>query len=365
VIDVLHIAFGGLGGQRAVVHEMSAQFKRLEISTAVCWYAPPGMFTEGLSDQIDIECKVQKTARVDLAGSRRIGAMVRHLKPTVIFWHSPYAPLAILRCLVSGDTRAILLIEHQTLALRSRMNNVRSAIALPIASRAVFLSEDYKANYPLRWLPLKSIREAVVIPTGIDLSVFSPSPKGNSSPFRVGMMGRMIRSKDFTTLLRSWKRIVSSHVGGHVQLRIAGDGPDRRELESLSRELGVDHTVQFLGHVPARAIPSYLKQLDLYVHATLGETRSTALLQAYGCGLPVVASNVVGVRDFVRHDSDGVLVEPGSATALATVVISLAEDPARRMRLSAVARLRATAEFDAGLMARRYLSLVRDVCVDV
>jgi glycosyltransferase involved in cell wall biosynthesis len=83
-----------------------------------------------------------------------------------------------------------------------------------------------------------------------------------------------------------------------------------------------------------------------------------SLLEAYASGLPIVTTNVAGVRNMVRHGVDGILVEPGSAEALAEALGLLLVDAERRHALGRAARDRAVADFSADTMARRYLQLL-------
>jgi glycosyltransferase involved in cell wall biosynthesis len=82
-----------------------------------------------------------------------------------------------------------------------------------------------------------------------------------------------------------------------------------------------------------------------------------SLLEAYACGLGVVASDVEGVRGFVHDGRDGLLVPPGDPAALAAAVTGLMADPTRLAELGAAARRRIEADYSAAAMADRYLAL--------
>lgn len=366
-MDVLHIMFGGFGGQMAVANEVARAFQRYGLRSSACLYAPPGQFAgaEGLSGFADV-VSVEKRHKVDLSGARQIGATIRRQRPRSVFWHSAYAPGALLRAKISGSTSSVVLIEHQSLALRGAAYEIRSLTALSIADGVVFLSDDYRAGYRLRRVPAPALRRATVIPNGVDLEAYSPVPvvaRGERQaprPLRIGMAGRMVTSKGFDEVLRAVARLRSDE-GVSLDLVLAGDGPDLPRLQALAAALGIGASVRFPGRLGQADLVDCLRSLDLYVHVTRGETGSLAVLQAYAVGLPVLASDVSGVNTLVRHDEDGLLVPNDDMDQLVVALGSLARDPARRLRLGSAARQRAVRDFGSEAMTQSYLRLLSSI----
>ena len=87
-----------------------------------------------------------------------------------------------------------------------------------------------------------------------------------------------------------------------------------------------------------------------------GEGMPKTLLKAAACGWPIVATDVPGCRDVVRHGGNGLLVPPWDARALADAIMALADDPDRRAAMGAESRRRAEAEFAAKRIHRETLS---------
>jgi glycosyltransferase involved in cell wall biosynthesis len=255
----------------------------------------------------------------------------------------------------------LVVVEHQPIDLRTRTENLQSALALPFASAVVVLSPDYRDRYPLRWVPLPAVRRTAVIPNGVDTGVFSPALRSerDRNELIVGMASRLIPTKDVESLIRAVGLLQGGERG--VRLEIAGDGTELDSLESLVDRLDLRKSVTFLGHLAQDQLLQFLRGLDVYVQSTKGETMSTAVLQAYAIGLPLIGSAVTGVRDLVRHGVDGLLVEAGSAVALAEALADLAARPARMVRLGRAARTRAVEEFSAGVMAQEYRRLLHEI----
>ena len=172
-----------------------------------------------------------------------------------------------------------------------------------------------------------------VIYNGIDLSRFEPrGDEGRAEGrFIVGTVGRLHEQKGHAHLLEAAALIRQAHP--QARFRIIGDGPLRGQLEVEARRHRVDDIVEFLG---ARTdVPVQLREFDLFVLPSLWEGLPYALLEAMAAGVPVVSTDVDGVREVISDGTEGALVPSGNSRALAAAVIELVADDARRARLGA------------------------------
>lgn len=140
---------------------------------------------------------------------------------------------------------------------------------------------------------------------------------------------------------------------------LAGDGPDRGALEKLAA--GRTEII-FTGHVDN--VGDYMAAFDVFAYPSRHEGLGSALIDAMGFGLPIVASAVDGIPELVRHDKEGALIESGDASALARAFEACREDESMRQRWSDAGRERA-AEYSAEAMAQRYLDWYRELGWDV
>jgi glycosyltransferase involved in cell wall biosynthesis len=142
----------------------------------------------------------------------------------------------------------------------------------------------------------------------------------------------------------------------HIQLKIAGSGPQRAELLQLAERLGLGSAVVFLGRLERPQI------VDLYhsAHAMLNPSRvdnmPNSLLEALACGLPVISTNVGGVPYIVQDGQTAVLVAPDNAQDMAQAIIKLCNDSTLRSRLRD-SGCRAVAQYAWGEVRPQWLAL--------
>lgn len=111
-----------------------------------------------------------------------------------------------------------------------------------------------------------------------------------------------------------------------VDLLIAGIGPERKNLEQLARELGVQARVKLLGAVPQTELKTYYNAADALVLASSREGWANVLLEAMACGTPVVASNVWGTPEVVAAPEAGVLMPERTPAGLVQALTRLRAD---------------------------------------
>jgi N-acetyl-alpha-D-glucosaminyl L-malate synthase BshA len=128
-----------------------------------------------------------------------------------------------------------------------------------------------------------------------------------------------------------------------VALVLVGEGPERPQVQALAAELGVADRVVCLGALSRFA--QWLACADLFLMPSETESFGLAALEALACGVPVIASEVGGLPEVVRHGETGLLVPPADPGALASAIAELLDDEPRRRRLGAAARADALQRF--------------------
>lgn len=121
-------------------------------------------------------------------------------------------------------------------------------------------------------------------------------------------VSRLDKEKNFNFFLRGVK-CLKEKMGDCFRLLIIGDGAQRKELEQLSEQLGLEKNVVFLGSLPNREIKHYHFASDLFLFASKSETQGIVLLEAMAAGSPVVAVEASGVVDIVENGQNGFMTE--------------------------------------------------------
>lgn len=230
-------------------------------------------------------------SKVDL----RRAARLRHLAREAEVVHaSLWGASAFARVATAGTRRPPVVVsergveDHRHPAL-GMINRMLRPMTDGFIGNSTAVTDFIHANHGVD----PSDPRVVAIPNGLDPRIFHPIELAHSDrePRRrlVGV-GRLIPSKRFDfaiSLLAQLERDID------LDLVIAGDGPERKRLEALAEGL----PVTFLGHLSdRRTLADLLRSSDVLVMPSTSEGYPNAILEALGCGLPVVASDVPGIR---------------------------------------------------------------------
>jgi glycosyltransferase involved in cell wall biosynthesis len=167
-------------------------------------------------------------------------------------------------------------------------------------------------------------------------------------------VGRLIPLKGIIYLIRAFSAVREGFPD--AMLVIVGEGEQRPDLEALAAGLGLGTSVIFAGGQPHEDVIRLMRGADLFVLPSLIESFGIVLLEAMSCGLPIVASNVMGIPSIVTDAVNGFLVPPGDETALGTRIAELLADPQRRAVMAAANVLRAE-EYALPAIADRFIDV--------
>jgi len=173
----------------------------------------------------------------------------------------------------------------------------------------------------------------------------------DSKCFLVGAVGRLSPEKGFEVLVAAAKIVVQQIPG--VKFVIVGDGPERKKLEQLTRECGMEGKLFWAGRRDDMA--GVYASWDIQVQPSLKEGLPMTILEGLAAGKPIVATRVGAVEAVISDAETGLLVNPGSADEIARAVTRLIQDPSLRIRLGRAGRARVEASFSARAMTEKYL----------
>ena len=280
-------------------------------------------------------------------------------RPDEIILHSVTALLPCLLFARKGKTRVVV-VEHQPNALKSPSEWVFSRAAMLLADRVIVLTHDYDQEMRKRLGLFYRAKKVQIIPNGIDTSRFgsinhSPNQSGS---IRLGMAARFTGTKRQDVLVEMFEELRRREPQIDWRLSLAGDGVNREHIKRITQAKGLSEYVNFPGRLNEEALIEWYNALNIYLHASEGETLSTSLLQAMASALPIVASNVSGISNLVSGVTTcGVLVEGQSSHGFADSVIRLIKEPNFAAALGASARRLVEQSYGHNQMFAMYMSL--------
>ncbi len=208
------------------------------------------------------------------------------------------------------------------------------------------------------------------IPQGVDSTLLAPSINSgaertfirqthhiSSTETVIISVSRLVGKNGIDILLRAFAALNVKP----MRLLLIGDGPERAYLESLAYKLGCATRVVFLGSILPRDVTRYLHAADIFVRPSRSEGFGIAFLEAMAARVPVIATNVGGIPDFVHDGETGLLCAPNSPIAVATAIERLARDTALREHISANAARIVVERYTWDIVASQYRKLFETV----
>jgi len=191
-----------------------------------------------------------------------------------------------------------------------------------------------------------------LLPNSIDVHLFRPMPESKQAPQRLCFVGRLAPEKNLFTLLDAVK-------GLDVELVIFGDGLLRDALRQHATAKGI-HNVTFRGRIPNSALPVELNRSAAFLLVSHYEGNPKALLEAMSCGLPVIGSNVDGIRQVITHGENGYLCPP-TAEGIRDAIQAVLGDPALMAKMGRQARRTIVDRYSLDALLAEELELLQDL----
>ncbi len=278
---------------------------------------------------------------------------IPYLVNIIRFWKR----VPVILTLQEGDSEAhIGRARFGMIGLAWRLALARTDVATAISTYLERLSRRYGYTGP-----------AEVIPNGVPLERFNTASRAERASLRRRMgvspdealiitISRLTEKNAVDVLIRGVLLLRAK--GEQVKLAVVGDGEEHVRLDLLAHELNLGDTVIFLGSVPNSEIPRYLAAADVFCRPSRSEGLGISFLEAMAAGVPVVATSVGGIADFLRDGENGLVCRVDDPGDCAAKIALLLGDPKLRHRLAAGGRATA-AGYDWGTIAARTSAVFR------
>jgi glycosyltransferase involved in cell wall biosynthesis len=289
----------------------------------------------------------------------RMRSIVRVARPDccLVFFSLPCGPIATYAKWRFGVPYIVSLRGGDVPGLTHQMDNLHRIltavrrIVLRQASAVVANSQGL-ADLSERADPVP----VLVIPNGVDSDVFSPArDRRVGETIECVFVGRFQEQKNLFFLLRVFSRLDRNL----SILHMVGDGPLRDRLTVLARELGCDENIVWHGWVDRSTLRDIYRRCDVLVNPSLYEGLPNVVLEAMACGLPVLASRVIGNDELVIDGRTGYLFDPENENELENLLRKILKDRSVLLEMAVYARQLAISQYTWGAVADAYLRLMR------
>jgi glycosyltransferase involved in cell wall biosynthesis len=293
--------------------------------------------------------------------------LIRRWRPDVIHahWLVPQGLVIAFLGLVDRCVPPLVVTSHgaDLFALRSRALQAVKRFVVRQSAAVTVVSEAMRGEMDRIGADGGTIQ---VLPMGVDLADrFTPDPARARSADELLFVGRLVEKKGLRHLIEALPMVLAAHP--QVFLSIAGFGPEEGERREQVARLGLQGHVRFLGAVAQSELPALYRRAAMlvapFVAASDGDREGLGLVmvEALGCGCPVVTTALPSAREVFGSTHAGSCVEPGSPMALAEGIQRMLADPGLARAKATALRETLLPRFDWSAATEAYARVLRSV----
>ena len=197
-----------------------------------------------------------------------------------------------------------------------------------------------------------------LIPNYVDEDLFRPIQ--SDKHYDLVYVGRMNRHKNLVALLQAVEQLglTIAMIGG-ISVHIRENDDDRRYLAEIKDRFGdLNGRIHWLGRIKNEELPAYINQARAFILCSLIEGHPRALVEAMACGLPIIASDAIGMSNIIEHQKTGYLCDTDCAS-IARAIETVLSSPALMERMGAKARQYALANYSLDQLVQREYQLLK------
>lgn len=356
-----------IGGLQRVVVDLATNLNKDKFSVSVCVLREGGPLEKELSEA-DIEViRMPPAMRPDYFRFWKLANLMAEIRPHIVHTHNT-EPLTdgVPAALLAGVP--VKIHTDHARSFPDKMRYMFSEWALShFVTQFVAVSEQTKADL-VKYEKISPHKIRVVL-NGINGASYDKPVDREQVKARlgidasrgpiIGIAARLTWQKGLHDLLEATKLLQRDFP--QLLVLIAGEGELWESLHSRSKELGIEANVSLLGR--RSDVPEILQVLDVFVLPSLFEGLPLVVLEAMAASLPVVATDVGGVRQAVQDGITGLIVPPGSPPALSAAIRTILNSSDMRNEFARNARMTFLKAFSLTHMVKAYEAMYSDSLV--
>jgi len=343
---------GGRERQLATIYKYTD--KNRFLTKIVCFNRTANTYIEeyGMSDDV-----IFLSSKNFIKRFREIRLIAKESKADIIWtWGGVEATFGVLLSLTSSVKHINGSIRHGI--VRFSFHQVWRMIVLHLSKNIVANSNvGLKAN---------KLNRGLVLYNGIDGTFFSQPDREpvlirkefgiDKNTIVLTSVANLVPYKDYYTVLKALSTVISKGIPFHY---IAiGEGSERKSIEKLIQNLNLTENVSLLGN--RTDIKEILYTSDIFIHSSLGEGCSNAILEAMAVGLPIIASNTGGTSEIV-DETNGRLFEFQNVEQLASLILEMICNKSEMEIMAENSKRKALDEFSTDRMIYNYYNIIERV----
>lgn len=215
----------------------------------------------------------------------------------------------------SGKKQSVFYIRYFW-KLIHRSPHIVTAISSALAERALRLGVKKENLY--------------ITPNGLDFSEL-PSPLLEKIPSRIICVGRLSWEKAHDLTLKAWPKVKKEFP--EAKLFFVGEGPEREKIEKQIKEMNLADSVTLTGNLPHTQVLEELSKSEVFICPSLAEGLGNVFIEAQAAGVTPIGTRVGGIPDVIKHEENGLLIEPKNSEQIASAIIRLLKDKELNKRL--------------------------------
>lgn len=231
---------------------------------------------------------------------------------------------------------------------------------LPLAKAVIVVSQVMKADIEGICGPLKNLH---VLPYGVDTEKFIPGPKNSNQAIQLISVGRFTAKKAPIMSIKAFEILLEKFPKAHFTM--IGDGELWEEAKKYVAENGLKKNIAFMGQQAPALILEKLQESDIFIQHSIktpsGDSEGTpnSILEASACGLPIISTLHAGIPEAVIQGETGILVQENDFQAMGEALISLAQDPSRKLEMGESARKHMLENYEIKTQAEKLKGLLQ------
>lgn len=304
MFQILQLVYPGMGGSKDVAFSLIEADKKKKLSHNILFVGPI-LSSQDIKKSKKLGVKfawIKNMKFIYFSSIFQVLFKINFFKPDLILIHNYYIISCVIYKILNPNVK-LFYINHKPISLLDWRDKQIKYFSNFFDKIVVLNKNSLNLINYLYEVPFKKIS---IIPNGVNTNFFIPKlNKKKFSFLKMGMACRVNKNKLYDIIANAIND--NSLKNLNIKFSLAGTGEDLENFKARIKHIGLQEKIEFVGHLNQTDLKKWLANLDLYIQASKGEGMSISMLSAMSSGVPVLASRVEGIKDFLCKKYLGIL----------------------------------------------------------